>query len=191
MANVKNNATINFAPDWEKELESLCLKGVGEKAYICSPLGADTTEEIHRNMLCARELMYYSSKLFGVVAVAPHAYLPILLNDTVADERSLGLSFGVELLSMCQHIFVCGNRISSGMAAEIKYAAKHGIKIHCFNVNLKCEIVRLCNEIFPEKKPDEIHSHVKLFCHFGGDFVPLSKPSPNEHIIRTQALGLV
>ncbi len=191
MNKLKENVTVQFVPDWEKELETLCLKGIGEKAYICSPLGADTTEEIHRNMLCAREQMYYSSKLFGIVAVAPHAYLPILLNDTVVDERSLGLSFGVELLSVCQHIFVCGNRISSGMAAEIKYAAKHGIKIHCFNINLKSEIMRLCNEVFSETTLDEIHGHAKIHCHFGGDFVPLGKPSPKECVIRTQVLGLV
>lgn len=191
MAKVVKKFAYSFTPGWEKELEALCLKGVGEKAYICSPLGADTIEEIHRNMLCAREQMYYASRVFDVVAVGPHAYLPILLNDTVADERNLGLNFGVELLSVCQHIFVCGNRISTGMAAEIKYAAKHGITIHCFNTELRSEIMRLCNDGFSGVPPKEMHSRVKFLCHFGGAYAPLGEPSPKEYLVKTQTVQVV
>ncbi|MEE1504419.1 MAG: DUF4406 domain-containing protein [Acutalibacteraceae bacterium] len=160
-----------FLPGWEKELEHYNLTASGlEKAYICSPLGAETAEKICNNMQYAREFMYYAKELFNVVTVAPHAYLPILLNDTVADERSLGMKFGVELLGMCQHIFVCGPEISVGMAAEIKYAAKEGIKIHVFNDLVHKEVEELCKG-----------TKALINLHSGGEYVPLSVPFPKKY----------
>lgn len=170
----KNKINSNqrfFSPGWEKELEQYNLTASGlEKAYICSPLGAATAEEICNNMQYAREFMYYAKELFDVVTVAPHAYLPILCNDTVADERSLGMKFGVELLGMCQHIFVCGTTISVGMAAEIKYAAKEGIKIHVFNELLHKDVKELCKG-----------TNALVSLHSGGEYVPLSVPFPKKY----------
>lgn len=161
-----------FSPGWELELEEHNLtSGKLEKVYICSPLGAETVPEIRANMHYAREFMCYATKLFECVAVAPHAYLPVLLNDTVADERYLGLKFGIELLSMCSHIFVCGSRISTGMAAEIKYAAKKAIRIHVFNEDAAEKVKELCEG-----------TNARITCHFGGDYVPLSVHSPKRYL---------
>lgn len=86
--------------------------------YICSPLSADTREGIRDNMLTARRYMGLVSKTFGCRAVAPHAYLPELLNDHDSVERQLGLSFGLGLLKLCQGMIICGDKISSGMYEE-------------------------------------------------------------------------
>lgn len=56
-------------------------------------------------------------------ARAPHAYLPMLLCDSLPSERALALSFGLSLLENSEVILICGNRLSSGMKGEIVHAA--------------------------------------------------------------------
>lgn len=60
---------------------------------------------------------------------APHAYLPYLLDDTVAEERALALEFDTKLLKLCTRLVVYGDVISSGMRMEIEEATKLGIPI--------------------------------------------------------------
>ena len=79
------------------------------KAYICSPLSAETDQEIRKNMVYARQCVAEVAKEFGYRAYAPHAYLPELLDDHDPEERALALSFGISVL---EH----------GMEIEIKKA---------------------------------------------------------------------
>ena len=88
--------------------------------YICSPLSASTKEEIQKNMLQARHYMESISQSFSCRAIAPHAYLPELLDDQSQRERSLGLAIGQVLLSWCDGFIVCGDVISSGMNQDIE-----------------------------------------------------------------------
>ena len=97
--------------------------------YVCSPLGAPTKEEIRANMLKARKYMEWVSKRYNCRAIAPHAILPEYLDDHNPEERELGLKFGMDLLTICKKLVVCGNSISSGMCAEIALAKKLGIEI--------------------------------------------------------------
>ena len=64
------------------------------------------------------------SQSFSCRAIAPHAYLPELLDDQSQRERSLGLAIGQVLLSWCDGLIVCGDVISSGMKKEIEAAEK-------------------------------------------------------------------
>ena len=97
--------------------------------YICSPLSADTPEEVRLNMIKAREQMEVVSKLYNCRAIAPHAILPQFLDDHNPEERALGLKFGLDLLKICKLMIVCGNVISDGMRHEIEVAKKLGIDI--------------------------------------------------------------
>lgn len=97
--------------------------------YICSPLSADTPEEVRLNMIKAREQMEVVSKLYNCRAIAPHAILPEYLDDTNPEERALGLKFGLDLLKICKLMIVCGDVISDGMRCEIELAKKLGIDI--------------------------------------------------------------
>lgn len=101
-----------------------------DMVYICSPLSAPTKEALRANMEQARNYMQLVSQSFRCRAVAPHAYLPELLDDTVLWERKLGLAFGLILLEKCQVLLVCGNRISKGMENEITRAKKLDIPIY-------------------------------------------------------------
>lgn len=97
-----------------------------QKLYICSPLSAPTPEGIEGNMRKARQYMRETAAHYGCRAIAPHAYLPQLLNDHIPAERALALSFGRKLLFFCDGIVLCGNTISKGMAEEIAYGISLG-----------------------------------------------------------------
>lgn len=60
--------------------------------YVCSPLSAPTRAEITVNAQRARTYMAMCEREFGCRAVAPHAYLPYLLDDFNPEERALALS---------------------------------------------------------------------------------------------------
>ena len=97
--------------------------------YVCSPLSAPTRAEMLANAAKASTYMVNAEKEFGDRAVAPHAYLPYLLDDTVAEERALALEFDTKLLKLCTRLVVYGDVISSGMCVEIEEATKLGIPI--------------------------------------------------------------
>jgi len=95
--------------------------------YVCSPLSAPTRAEITVNAQRARTYMAMCEREFGCRAVAPHAYLPYLLDDFNPEERALALSFGASLLALCDRLVIYGDRISSGMKEEIRRAREFSI----------------------------------------------------------------
>jgi len=97
--------------------------------YVCSPLSAPTRAEMLANAAKASTYSAWAEKEFGGRAVAPHAYLPYLLDDRVPEERALALEFDLKLLSMCSRLVVYGHRISTGMRGEIEYAERLGIPV--------------------------------------------------------------
>lgn len=109
---------------WEQELvyQFLPYDRCKKRAYICSPLSADTNEGIAQNMQATRAYMFYAMKKMGMNASAPHAYLPMILCDNIPSDRALALQFGLELLKGSDILLICGNRLSSGMRGEIAHA---------------------------------------------------------------------
>ena len=98
----------------------------GKKAYICSPLSAKTKEERLFNMGLAKAYLDTISQVFHCRTFASHAYLPLMLDDTIPEERKLALSIGKQLLDFCDVLIICGGRISSGMKGEIRHAYDTG-----------------------------------------------------------------
>ena len=101
--------------------------------YVCSPLSAPTRAGILANAAKAVTYMTYAEKEFGDRAVAPHAYLPYLLNDEIPEERALALDFGQKLLALCSRLVVYGPCVSGGMRSEIAAAEQIGIPIYYRN----------------------------------------------------------
>lgn len=97
--------------------------------YVCSPLSAPSRAERLANAAKASTYMVFAEREFGGRAVAPHAYLPYLLDDAVPEERALALEFGLKLLSLCSQLVVYGSRISNGMKSEIAAAERLGIPV--------------------------------------------------------------
>ena len=102
----------------------------GKKAYICSPLSAKTREERMFNMGLAKAYLDTISQVFHCRTFASHAYLPLMLDDTIPEERKLALSIGKQLLDFCDVLIICGGRISSGMKGEIRHAYDTGKEVY-------------------------------------------------------------
>jgi len=96
--------------------------------YIASPYAGDTEANTEKAIdYCA----FAVSR--GVLPLAPHLLFPLFLDEDDIEQRELGLSFGITLLDKCDELWVCGDEVSKGMAAEIKTAQEIGIPIKYFS----------------------------------------------------------
>lgn len=96
-----------------------------KKVYICSPCRGDYEKNIQKAQGYCREVVH-----MGVIPIAPHVYLTQFLNDTIPEERSIGLNIGLELLKECNEVWVYGiQNPSEGMKAEIELAKELGIPV--------------------------------------------------------------
>lgn len=91
--------------------------------YLASPLRADDTTAVRRNLAYARKAMEYSLALDEAPFV-PHLLYPQALNDADDGDRWLGQEAGKAWLARSEALVVYGDLgISPGMAAEIELAA--------------------------------------------------------------------
>lgn len=92
--------------------------------YIASPYAGD----IEANTAFAKKACRYAIRQ-GHTPIAVHLLYPQVLNDCNPTERELGLRLGHRVLEMCDELWLCGSRISTGMAREIREAKYLGIPI--------------------------------------------------------------
>ena len=114
------------------EQEQRSLRAFRPIVYICSPYAGDTaanTEATRRYSRFAVEI--------GYIPIAPHLLFPQFLNDDDPEERRLGLFFGNAIMSKCSEVWVFGDRISSGMAAEIRRARWKNYRLRYFTDDFK------------------------------------------------------
>ncbi len=137
-----------FTEGWELRYEAEFMVHNKDKiqAYVCSPLRAATGAEVQRNMRTARAYMVYAFEAMHFSAIAPHAYLPIVLDDDKPSERALALQIGLQMLAFCDIVLVCGNRISEGMKGEIKYAVRLNKQIYTFNTEMYSEVQKIVSD---------------------------------------------
>ena len=102
------------------------------KVYICSPFRGDTKT----NTANAIKYCRFALKC-GKFPIATHIWFPLFMDDDNPDERQLALKIGLWLLRQCGEVWVFGDRISEGMAAEIKTAKKQDKQIKYFNENME------------------------------------------------------
>lgn len=118
----------------EREEKGKSRRKYMPKVYIISPFAGD----VERNTSNARRYCFFAVKQ-GYIPFAAHLFFPQILNDCNPTERQLGLFMGMVYLDGCREAWVFGERISSGMAAEIARAEKRNIKLRYFTEN--CEEV--------------------------------------------------
>ncbi|WP_312645463.1 DUF4406 domain-containing protein [Hydrogenoanaerobacterium sp.] len=92
--------------------------------YVASPYAGDIEKNTEFAKKACRHVMNEGHAFF-----APHLLYPQLLNDANPDERQAGLDMGIAVLGKCDELWACGDRISSGMQAEIDLAKQLGIPI--------------------------------------------------------------
>ena len=93
--------------------------------YICSPFAGDRAANSKR----AERYCRFTWEQGGI-PLAPHLLFPRFLDEDTPAERAAGLDMARKLLTMCDEMWVFGDRISQGMAAEIAEAAGRFIPIY-------------------------------------------------------------
>lgn len=96
-----------------------------KKAYICSPLMS--RGEKWKNMEEAKNYCR-QALLRGYISIAPHVMYGNSLNDADPKEREIALAAGLELLKMCDEIWIFGS-VTGGMVDEVKKAEELGLVI--------------------------------------------------------------
>jgi len=87
-----------------------------KKVFICSPLRGDYQKNIENAKKYSRMAV-----LEGYIPITPHIYLTQFLDDKVKKERELALKINLELMDLCDEMWVFGNEITDGMRKEINY----------------------------------------------------------------------
>lgn len=92
--------------------------------YICSPYAGN----IENNVRFARAVCLYAAEN-GCAPVAVHLLYPQILDDAIPAQREIGIRMGLRVLTSCDELWICGERISRGMRCEIAEAERLGIPI--------------------------------------------------------------
>ena len=121
------------------EKEEKALRAFRPIVYICSPYAGDVPANVEN----ARKYSRFAVDA-GYIPIAPHLLFPQFLNDTNPKERQLGLFFGNALMSKCSEVWVFGEHISEGMAAEIKRAKWKNYRLRYCTEDFK-EVHNVCN----------------------------------------------
>lgn len=93
-----------------------------KKVYICAPLGGDVKANLER----VKKYTEYALRC-GTAPVVPHFYA-LCLDDNIPEEREMGLAAGQSLLWFCDELWIFGDEITQGMAAEIQFCKNLCVK---------------------------------------------------------------
>ena len=87
--------------------------------FVSSPFSGN----VERNIIKARDYCRYVVDR-NHIPLAPHLLFPQFMDDSNLEERSKAIGFGLELLKLCDEVWVFGDTISSGMEEEMEFAKR-------------------------------------------------------------------
>ena len=96
------------------------------KIYVASRYAGDVDANVSAAVTYCRLVIDE-----GYMPVASHLLYPQILNDSIPEERELGLLFGLALLAACDEVWVFGE-VSPGVAQEIEEAKRLKKQIRYF-----------------------------------------------------------
>lgn len=96
--------------------------------YVCSPYSGD----VETNIESAKKFCRFALES-GQIPLAPHLMFPQFMTDDNPQERELALFMDIVLLGKCDELWVLGDKVTQGMAAEIEVAKKRRQPIRYFN----------------------------------------------------------
>ena len=99
-------------------------------AYICSPY----RDNPRVNVMRVRQYCRFAVSK-GRIPLAPHLYFPQFMSE--AAEREKAMSMNLELLKLCDEVWVFGDKITEGMAMEIARAETLRKKSRYFTTKCK------------------------------------------------------
>ena len=90
------------------------------RVYVCHPFASDPEGNIAKVRVLSQGLIAE-----GVLPIAPHLYLPQLIDEATGREHALSLC--LELLATCDEVRVFGDIVTEGMERELREAKRLGI----------------------------------------------------------------
>lgn len=93
------------------------------KVYVASAYAGDIPANTAAAVLYCRHVIDK-----GYMPIASHLLYPQILDDSVPEQRDLGLLFGLALLATCQELW-CFGPVSPGMQQEIEEAKRLNIPV--------------------------------------------------------------
>lgn len=109
--------------------------------YIASPYAGDVENNTAFAVAACRCCIAR-----GYTPIAPHLLYTRMLDDGDPAERKLGPELGRSLLRAADEMWVCGERVSSGMEAEIAEAKRLGVPARYVGTRAICEGTLPINE---------------------------------------------
>ena len=103
--------------------------------YIAHPLGSGPDRE--KNLANAAKWVAWAAEQ-GVAPIADWIVLASQWEETTGN-RERGIAIDLELVKRCDEIWLCGGRVSPGMAQELHEATLHGAKVRDFT-HLRWEV---------------------------------------------------
>ena len=89
-----------------------------KKVYICSPYRGDVETNVQNARKYCRAVVE-----MGCLPIAPHLLFPQFLDDDDITDRRHGMARAMELLFICDEVWVFGmNHPTAGMMQEIEWA---------------------------------------------------------------------
>ena len=85
-----------------------------KKVFVCSPYRGNIPDNTRRAALYCKLAVKA-----GLLPIAPHLYFTRFFNEADEDERNLGIAMGIELMQLCDEMWVFG-KPTEGMKREIR-----------------------------------------------------------------------
>ena len=107
---------------------------VEDFVFICSPYRPESLDpedraaELRGNIAFAKAACMEAIHE-GYVPMAPHLYFTQFLDDDNEEQREAGIEMGFAWIEDCMELWVIGDRITEGMAAEIAKATEMNIPV--------------------------------------------------------------
>lgn len=98
--------------------------------YVASPFAGDEAQNTENAIRYCRFAVDS-----GAIPLAPHIFLPRFMSE--ATERDKAMFMNMVFLGKCEQLWVFGDRITDGMAAEIAKAEKRQMLIRYFTDDCK------------------------------------------------------
>lgn len=94
-----------------------------EWVFICSPYAGNIVENTRKALRYCKFAVEN-----GKLPICPHVYFTRFMDDSNPVERSLGITYGLDMMVYCRQMWVFG-RVTAGMQFEIDRAKDMGILI--------------------------------------------------------------
>ncbi len=98
------------------------------KVFICSPFRGDIKENTKKAIGYAK-----MAAMNGPIPVAPHLIFPLFLDENIPIERMMGIEMGLELMDICDEVWVFGFTLTEGMKLELEHAKVKQIPVRLYD----------------------------------------------------------